>query len=91
MVFGRGCTWFAGIVWAHVDANFSTVVLKQKRNSMAPMRLSMWLENYDTARMRSAAGEFWPNILSDALWVSALVRGAMRQGGFRAPVDTHGA
>jgi hypothetical protein len=38
VVVGRGCAWFAGIVWAHVDANDSTAFLKQKRNSMAALR-----------------------------------------------------
>ena len=89
MVFGRGCAWFAGIVWAHVDAKLSTAFLKQKRKSMRLLRRLVRVENYNAARMRSAVSEFWPAILSDASRASAPVRGAMRQGGFGAPLGVH--
>jgi hypothetical protein len=35
VVFGRGCAWFAGIVWAHVDASLFAALLNFKRSRMA--------------------------------------------------------
>jgi hypothetical protein len=63
VVFRWGCGSFVGIVWAHVDAEFSTALLKQKRNCMPRMHSLLRLESFKAASIRRDGNEFVPKIL----------------------------